>query len=167
MTLAILTTGGTIDKIYFDAKGGYAVGDPMVRQILANARMTDPVTVVEVLRKDSLEIGPADRAAIVTAVEGCEATRVVITHGTDTMVESARVLEAFAGKTIVLTGALQPGRFVDSDAAFNLGMAVGVAQVLAAGVYIVANGRVFAAAAVRKNVALNRFEDIPAAASSP
>jgi L-asparaginase len=165
MTIAIFTTGGTIDKVYFDAKGAYAVGEPMVRQILAYGRVTDPIPVVELLRKDSLEMGAADRDEIRAAVALCESTRVVITHGTDTMVETARVLEAVAGKTIVLTGALQPGRFVDSDASFNLGMAVGVAQVLAAGVYIVANGRVFSAAAVRKNVDLNRFEAIPAAGS--
>ena len=166
MKLVILTTGGTIDKVYFDAKGGYTVGEPMVRQILANARLTDPVTVVEVLRKDSLEMGPADRAAIRAAVERCEATRVVVTHGTDTMVQTARVLEAIAGKTVVLTGALQPGRFLDSDAPFNLGMAVGVVQVLPAGVYIVANGGVFPASRVRKNLELNRFEPIRSAAGS-
>jgi L-asparaginase len=163
--ITIFTTGGTIDKVYFDAKGAYAVGEPMVRQILAQGRITDPIPIVELLRKDSLEMGPADRAKIRAAVALCESTRVVVTHGTDTMVETARVLEAVAGKTIVLTGALQPGRFVDSDAPFNLGMAVGVAQVLPAGVYIVANGRVFSAAVVRKNVDLNRFEPIPAAGS--
>jgi L-asparaginase len=162
MTITIFTTGGTIDKVYFDAKGAYAVGEPMVRQILAHARVTDPITIVELLRKDSLEMGAEDRDEIRAAIALCDTTRVVITHGTDTMVETARVLEAVAGKTIVLTGALQPGRFVDSDASFNLGMAMGVAQVLAAGVYIVANGSVFPAAAVRKNVDLNRFEAIPA-----
>jgi L-asparaginase len=114
--------------------------------------------VVELFRKDSLELGEADRDEIRAAVALCESTQVVITHGTDTMVETARVLQAVVDKTIVLTGALQPGRFIDSDASFNLGMALGVAQVLPAGVYIVANGRVFPAANVRKNVDLNRFE---------
>lgn len=158
MTITIFTTGGTIDKVYFDAKGAYAVGEPMVREILAHGRVTDPIPVVELFRKDSLEMAPADRDEIRAAVALCESTRVVITHGTDTMVETARVLQAVAGKTVVMTGALQPGRFVDSDASFNLGMALGVVQVLPAGVYIVANGRVFPAAAVRKNVELNRFE---------
>ena len=162
MTITIFTTGGTIDKVYFDAKGAYPVGEPMVRQILAYGRVTDPIPVVELFRKDSLEMGEADRNEIRAAVALCEATRVVITHGTDTMVETAHVLEAVAGKTIVLTGAPQPGRFVNSDASFNLGIAMGVAQSLAAGVYIVANGRVFSAAAVRKNVGLNRFEAITA-----
>jgi len=167
MRLAILTTGGTIDKVYFDAKGAYAVGEPMVRRILADARVIDPVTVLEVLRKDSLEMGPADRAAIRAAVARCEAAHIVVTHGTDTMVQTARMLEGIAGKTVVLTGALQPGRFVDSDAPFNLGMAVGVVQVLPAGVYLVANGCVFPSSGVRKNPELNRFEPLRSAADPP
>jgi L-asparaginase len=160
MQITIVTTGGTIDKVYFDAKGGYEVGAPMVRQILENGRVTEYVPVVELLRKDSLEMTPADRIAIREAVAAVEAARIVVTHGTDSMVDTARELEAVAGKTIVLTGALQPGRFTDSDAPFNLGMAVGVVQVLPPGVYIVANGQVFRSNAVRKNVALNRFEAI-------
>jgi L-asparaginase len=161
MNVVIFTTGGTIDKVYFDAKGGYEVGAPMVKHILEHGRVTDQVPVVELLRKDSLEMTAADRIAVRDAVAASTAERVVVTHGTDTMVDTARELKGIGGKTIVLTGALQPGRFADSDAPFNLGMAIGVAQVLPPGVYIVANGQVFPAGAVRKNVALNRFEAIP------
>jgi L-asparaginase len=160
LPFTIYTTGGTIDKVYFDAKGGYEVGAPMVRQILEHARVAGDVPIVELLRKDSLEMTAADRAAIRAAIEASEAARIVVTHGTDTMVDTARELQGIVGKTIVLTGALQPARFADSDAHFNLGLAIGAVQALPAGVYIAANGQVFAANAVRKNVALNRFEAV-------
>jgi len=158
--IAIFTAGGTIDKVYFDAKGGYEVGAPMVEQILDHGRVSDAIPVVELLRKDSLEMSQGDREIIRDAVERSDATRIIVTHGTDTMVDTARALQGIPGKTIVLTGALQPGRFADSDAPFNLGMAVAAVQVLPPGVYLVANGKVFTADRVRKNIALNRFEEL-------
>lgn len=158
--MVIFTTGGTIDKVYFDAKGGYEVGAPMVREILNQARVLEPVPVIEVLRKDSLEITDADRATLRAAVAATDDPHVVITHGTDTMVETALVLQDLGDRTIVLTGALQPGRFTDSDAPFNLGMAIAAAQTLKAGVWLAANGHIFAAGRVRKNRELNRFEQI-------
>jgi L-asparaginase len=154
----ILTTGGTIDKVYFDGKGGYQVGAPMVEQILRHGRVNASVSVVELLRKDSLDMDDADRATIRDAVMDSETTRIIVTHGTDTMVETAQVLRDVPGKTVVLTGALQPGRFADSDAPFNLGMAMAAVQTLSPGVYLVANGTVFNADRVRKNTALNQFE---------
>ena len=160
MHIMIFTTGGTIDKVYFDGKGGYEVGAPMVRDILRHGRAEDGIQVLELLRKDSLEMTEADRLAIRDAVASWEGSRVIVTHGTDTMVETARVLSEVGQKTIVLTGALQPGRFADSDASFNLGMAVAAAQTLTFGVYIAANGRIFAADRVRKNPELNRFEGL-------
>ena len=132
----------------------------MVRQILEQARVTAQIPIVELLRKDSLEMTSADRIAVRDAVAASDSTRIIVTHGTDTMVETARELQGIPGKTIILTGALQPARFADSDAAFNLGLAVGAVQVLPPGVYITANGQVFPAASVRKNVALNRFESV-------
>ena len=160
MDITIFTAGGTIDKVYFDAKGGYEVGAPMVKDILENARVTSAIPVVELLRKDSLEMTDSDRWAVRAAVEECAASRVIVTHGTDTMAETAKVLGGIHGKTIVLTGALQPGRFADSDAPFNLGMAIAAAQILSAGVYLVANGQVFESGRVRKNLELNRFEAV-------
>jgi L-asparaginase len=160
LPITIYTTGGTIDKVYFDAKGGYEVGAPMVRQILEHGRVSPEIPVIELLRKDSLEMTAADRTAIREAIAASDATRVVVTHGTDTMVETALALQGIAGKTIVLTGALQPARFADSDAEFNLGLAIGAAQALPTGVYIAANGQVFPAGGVRKNTVLNRFEPI-------
>lgn len=158
MRIQIFTTGGTIDKVYFDAKGGYEVGAPMVRDILAQARVALDLEIVELLRKDSLEMTDADREEIRRTVANSSARHIVVTHGTDTMVETARVLQQLADKTVVLTGALQPGRFADSDAPFNLGMAIAAVQTLPAGVYIAANGQVLAADKARKNRKLNRFE---------
>jgi L-asparaginase len=160
VTIEIITTGGTIDKVYFDATGAYEVGTPMVREILEHARLSTPPSITELFRKDSLEFTAEDRASVRTAVAASLCRRIVITHGTDTIVETARSLAAIAGKTVVLTGALQPARFRDSDAPFNLGMALGVVQVLPSGVYVVANGRVFTADNVRKNRELNRFETL-------
>jgi L-asparaginase len=158
MQIEIITTGGTIDKVYFDAKGGYEVGPPMVEQILNRARASVPITVTQLLRKDSLEMTDADRGAIGEAVARSKSTRIIVTHGTDTMVETALALGRVTDKTVVLTGALEPGRFTDSDAPFNLGMAMAAVQTLASGVYIVANGQVFDPTRVRKNLELNRFE---------
>jgi L-asparaginase len=160
MAISIFTTGGTIDKVYFDAKGAYAVGAPMVESLLAQARVEAQVSITPLLRKDSLEITAADRAVVVEAVRTCADSQVIITHGTDTMVETGLALAAVPGKTIVLTGALQPGRFADSDAPFNLGMAVAAVQLLPPGVYIAVNGLVRLAAGLRKNRDQNRFEAV-------
>src|SRR5262249_30619040 len=151
---------GTIDKVYFDAKGGYEVGVPMVQQILAEARVLLDVSVTELLRKDSLQMTDADREVIRQALAGSSAAKIIVTHGTDTMIETASALQSLRDKTIVLTGALQPARFSDSDAPFNLGMAMAAVQTLPPGVYVVANGTVFPADRVRKNRELNRFEAI-------
>jgi L-asparaginase len=158
MQITVFTTGGTIDKEYFDAKGGYEVGAPMVRRILEQGRVDAQLQVVELLRKDSLDMTELDRLTIREAVGASPAARIVITHGTDTMVETARMLTQIPDRTIVLTGALQPGRFADSDAPFNLGMAIAAVQILPAGIYIAANGRIFPAGSVRKNREYNRFE---------
>jgi L-asparaginase len=157
MDITIFTTGGTIDKVYFDAKGGYEVGVPMVPQLLQEGRVAG-ITVVELLRKDSLQMTDADRELIRAAVANCAAERIILTHGTDTMVETASALRPMAHKVIVLTGAMQPARFKDSDAPFNLGLAVGAVQTLPPGIYIAANGRIYPADKVRKNRELGRFE---------
>lgn len=158
MIIEVLTTGGTIDKVYFDAKGTYQVGESTIQRILNRGRVLVDVSIRELLRKDSLEMTDADREVIRGAVNNSKAKRIIVTHGTDTMVETARVLKGVPGKTIVMTGALEPARFTDSDAPFNLGMAMAAVQTLPPGVYVVANGSVFTADSVRKNQALNRFE---------
>lgn len=160
MQLRIFTTGGTIDKVYFDAKSEYEVGEPVVGRILQDAGAGFEFTITELLKKDSLDLDDADRALIRKAVEGDPAKRILITHGTDTMPETGRALNGIPGKTIVLTGSLSPARFQSSDAVFNIGCAIGAVQSLPPGVYVVMNGRVFTADKVRKNREANRFEPI-------
>jgi L-asparaginase len=155
--IAIVTTGGTIDKAYFDSLSTYQVGETMVASLLRVARVTHPFRVVELLRKDSLELTDDDREQLRATVAGLDSHRVVITHGTDTMTDSAAVLATIADKTIVLTGALAPARFAESDATFNLGMAFAAAQTLAPGVYIAMNGQVFRGDAVRKDRQQGQF----------
>lgn len=157
-SLLILTTGGTIDKIYFDDKSDYQVGEPQIGRILKELGVVIPFTVVPVMRKDSLHIDAADRAALKAAIEARDENHVLITHGTDTMVETAKVLSGISGKTMVLTGALNPASFRGSDAEFNIGTAVGAVQCLPPGVYIAMNGRIWDPAKVKKNVSANRFE---------
>jgi len=155
--IVVVTTGGTIDKLYFDALSEYQVGESVVRKLLATARVEYPFQVVEALRKDSLELTDADRDVLHGCVAALPGSRVIITHGTDTMTLTAARLASIPGKTLVLTGALTPARFTESDASFNLGMAFAVAQTAPAGVYIVMNGEVFPAATVRKDRAASRF----------
>ena len=159
--LLIVTTGGTIDKVYFDDKSDFQVGEPQIGRILEELGVAFRVSVIGLLRKDSLHLDAADRELLRDAIAAQPARHVLVTHGTDTMVETARVLAAIADKTIVLTGALNPARFRGSDAEFNVGTAVGAVQSLPPGVYIAMNGRVWDPSRVRKNVAANRFEALP------
>ena len=156
--LLIVTTGGTIDKIYFDDKSDYQIGDPQIGMILRELGVTFRFTVIPILRKDSLHIDDGDRELIRATIAAQPARHVLVTHGTDSMVATGLVLRAIADKTIVMTGALSPARFRGSDAEFNIGCAIGAVQCLPAGVYIAMNGLVWDPAKVRKNVAANRFE---------
>lgn len=158
--LCIVTTGGTIDKIYFDDKSDYQIGDPQIGRILEELGVAFRFTVIPILRKDSLHLNEADRALIKQTILAQTARHVLVTHGTDSMVETGRVLADIADKTIVLTGALNPARFRGSDAEFNIGTAVGAVQCLPSGVYIAMNGRIWDPTKVRKNVAANRFEAV-------
>lgn len=156
-SILVLTTGGTIDKAYFDALSQYQITDSVIAQLLETARVTLPFEIVEVARKDSLELDDADRQRLVAAVRDAPTDHIVITHGTDTMTVTAQALAEVPGKTIVLVGALAPARFAASDAAFNLGMAFATAQVAAPGVYITMNGTVFRGDAVVKDRARGAF----------
>jgi L-asparaginase len=159
-SLCIVTTGGTIDKIYFDDKSDYQVGEPQIGRILEELGVAFRFNVIPIIRKDSLHINQADRELLRQTIAAQPARHVLVTHGTDTMVDTAKVLADIPDKTIVLTGALNPARFRGSDAEFNIGTAVGAVQSLAPGVYIAMNGRVWDPRQVRKNVAANRFEAI-------
>jgi L-asparaginase len=159
--LKIFTTGGTLDKVYFDQKSEFQVGEPQVLEVLRRAGATVEHQVEPILRKDSLDLTDEDRALILKRVAAERADRIVVTHGTDTMIQTARVLKAVAKKTIVLTGAMQPALFRGSDADFNIGAAVAAAQCLPAGVYLAMNGRIWDPDRVRKNVEGNCFEAVP------
>lgn len=158
MSILVLTTGGTIDKAYFDALSEYQIVDSGIPDLLREARVALPLRVVELMRKDSLELTEADRALIASTAREAPESRIVVTHGTDTMTETARVLAAAVpGKTICLTGALSPARFAETDANFNLGMAIATVQVAPAGVYIAMSGQVFDALKVKKDRAAGKF----------
>jgi L-asparaginase len=158
MFIRFITTGGTIDKIYFDALSQFEVGESQVEHILKEGLVQFDYEIVPLLQKDSLEMTAADRAVLRDYIEKNEGRLFVVTHGTDTMAATAQALQGLEGKTIVLTGALTPARFRTTDAIFNVGMAVAAAQVSPPGVYIAMSGQVFAAGEVRKNRAENRFE---------
>lgn len=156
--ILVLTTGGTIDKNYFDALSEYQIVDSGIPALLAEARVAPPCRVVELMRKDSLELTDTDRAAIASAAREAPESRIVVTHGTDTMTETARVLAAqVPGKTICLTGALSPARFAETDAPFNLGMAFACVQTATPGVWIAMSGQVFDGLKVRKDRAAGKF----------
>jgi L-asparaginase len=156
--IEIITTGGTIDKVYFDAKSSFEIGDPQIGEVLQDANLTVEYRVTPLLRKDSLELTDADRQLIRKSVMESSATQIVITHGTDTMVETAKFLNGIAGKTIVLTGAMQPARFRFTDAIYNIASAITAVQLLPQGAWITMNGRCFDPEKTRKNVAMKRFE---------
>ena len=159
--LLFVTCGGTIDKVYFDAKSEFEVGPPQVAGLLEEANVTMPFRILSVLQKDSLEMTGSDRERICATIAAQPERLVVVTHGTDTMIETARVLGKLTGKTVALTGSMQPARFRVSDAEFNLGTAVAAVQILPPGVYLAMNGRIFDPRTARKNVAGNCFERLP------
>jgi len=160
MFIRFVTTGGTIDKIYFDDLSQYEVGESQVQHILQEGLAAFDYEIVPLLHKDSLDLTDDDRRKLRDFIANDSAERFVITHGTDTMPQTAEALLGIEGKTIVLTGALTPARFKSTDAMFNVGMAVATVQVAPAGVYIAMSGQVFEAGKVRKNRSENRFESV-------
>jgi len=158
MFIRFVTTGGTIDKVYFDDLSQFEVGDSVMKHILTDGLVEFDYEIVPLLQKDSLEMNDEDRAILHAYIAADDADRYIVTHGTDTMPETAEILADLQGKTIVLTGALTPARFKTTDAVFNVGMAVAAAQLAPPGVYVAMNGQVFEAGHVRKNRAQNRFE---------
>jgi L-asparaginase len=159
--LAILTTGGTIDKVYFDAASEFQVGEPVVEALLEKMNVGFEVALYQLMRVDSLDMTDQHRALIRQAVESCDAEHILITHGTDGMVETANGLKEIGEKKIILTGALQPAAFSENDAVFNIGCAIGALQIVSSGVYIAMNGQIFDSSKVVKNRLKNRFERTP------
>ena len=163
LTIRLLITGGTFDKEYDEMSGRLYFKDTHVQEMLRLGRCRMDVEVRTVMMVDSLEMTDADRRIDPRQLPaGAARKRIVITHGTDTMVETAQVLAAgVPDKTIVLTGAMVPYAFGSSDGLFNLGSALSFVQVLPPGVYIAMNGRCFPWDRVRKNTSLGYFEEIP------
>lgn len=158
MEIKILATGGTFDKIYYDAKSDFHIGEPMARPILVEAKVTFDYEVESILKKDSLDIDDDDRETIRLKVEQDSCDRIIITHGTDTMIKTAMCLLDIKNKTIVITGAMQPARMRFSDSAYNIGVATTAVQLLEPGVYVAMNGQILDPRSTTKNVEKSRFE---------
>ena len=157
--IRIFVTGGTFDKTYDEITGRLAFADTHLPEMLRLGRSRVEVSIRTLMMIDSLDMTPADRELIVRNCEQCEEDRIVITHGTDTIGETATAIAAAVNdKTVVLTGAMIPYAFGSSDGLFNLGSALSFAQVLPAGVYVAMNGQHFAWNAVRKNKQTGYFE---------
>jgi L-asparaginase len=161
--IRVFVTGGTFDKEYDELTGRLFFKDTHLPEMLRLARCRAPLALATLMMVDSLDMTDADRRRIVEECRGCPEGRIVITHGTDTMVETAWALLAAAlGKTVVLTGAMVPYAFGSSDGLFNLGSALSFAQVLPPGVYVAMNGRCFPGDRVRKDRQHGVFEEAPA-----
>ena len=166
MPLRIFVTGGTFDKEYNELDGKLFFRDTHLREMLSLGRCKVGVEVETLMMIDSLEMSDSERRLILDRCLQAPEDRIVITHGTDTMVETAAVLgQTIRGKTVVLTGAMVPYKFGSSDGLFNLGSAVAFAQTLPAGVYVAMNGKFFSWSNVRKNRGTGEFEELHLAAS--
>ena len=161
MSLRIIATGGTFDKHYNELNGVLGFADSHLPEVIKRARITIPAALEVVSLLDSLDMQDADRQKVLAACQAASEKAIVIVHGTDTMRETAEVLgAAIKDKTIVFTGAMIPYEIANSDALFNLGVAVGVAQALPAGVYVAMNGKIFAWDNVQKNKAAGVFQPL-------
>lgn len=160
--ITVFTTGGTFDKVYFDASSEFSVGEPQAGDLLVEAGVTLDYEIISVFKKDSLDLTDEDRNALADRVSACPNTEIVIVHGTDTMVESAVSLRKknLDQKKIVFVGAMQPARMRCTDAMFNLGVAIAAVQLVQPGIYIAMNGLVFPYDNVRKNRQAACFERI-------
>ncbi len=160
MKIIFYTAGGTIDKIYFDAKSKYEVGESILKEILDEGNVTFDFESKIILQKDSLDLTDEDRDIICATIEKDSNRHIILTHGTDTMVTTANRLQTLKNKVIVLTGSMSPARFRSSDAAFNIAFAIGAVQSLEDGIYIAMNGTLFTPENVRKNVNKGIFEKL-------
>lgn len=160
-TIKLFITGGTIDKHYNELNGELYFDQSHIPALLQQGRCTADISSEVLLAKDSLDMDDADRQTILAACQATDAKHIIITHGTDTMINTAHVLQhAIEDKVIVLVGAMIPYAFKQSDALFNVGCAVAAVQCLSAGVYIIMNGQVFTAENVQKNKQVGRFETL-------
>lgn len=160
MSIKVICTGGTFDKVYYDALSEFSIGEPMAGPLLEEAGVSFNYSIESLLKKDSLEFTDADRDTLACCIRVSHENKILVIHGTDTMALSARHLGSVSDKTIVFTGAMQPARMRNSDAPFNLGFALGVLHCLPAGVYLAMQGQVFTPDNVQKNRQQSRFEPL-------
>ncbi len=160
MKIVFYTAGGTIDKIYFDAKSKYEVGESILEEILREGNASFDYENKVIMQKDSLDLTEEDRNIIYSILDSEPNRHIILTHGTDTMVTTAQKLSNIKNKIIVITGSMAPARFRSSDAGFNIACAITAVQILGDGVYIAMNGKIFTPDNVWKNVEKGLFEDI-------
>jgi L-asparaginase len=161
MKILFIQTGGTIDKDYPKQIKGYAfeISEPAVRQILERVNPSFEYEVISLLRKDSMDLTVKDKKKIFEECEKADTDKIIITHGTDTMIETATFLAEVKNKTIILTGAFKPEKFTNSDADFNVGVAVGAMNILGKGVFIAMNGRVFKYDEVKRDKETGKYSE--------
>ena len=159
MEITFIQTGGTIDKDYPKTIGGYAfeIAEPAVKRILEKLNPSFKYEILSVCKKDSQDITEEDREKIYKIVKELENDKIIITHGTDTLIETAKKLNDLKNKVIILTGAVKPEKFTDSDAPINVGVAIGAINVLKEGIYIAMNGRIYHWDKVRRDLKTGKF----------
>jgi len=159
MKITFIQTGGTIDKDYPKTIGGYAfeISEPAVIRILEKLNPSFEYEIISVCRKDSQDITEDDREKIYVTCKGLENNKIIITHGTDTLSETAEKLRDIKDKVIILTGSFKPEKFTDSDASINVGVAIGAVSILNDGVYIVMNGRIYLWNKVKRDSKTGKF----------
>lgn len=161
MEITFIQTGGTIDKDYPKTTKGYAfeICEPAVKRILGKLNPVFDYEIISILKKDSLDINDKDREMILKTCQKIKNNKIIITHGTDTMIETAKKLNVIKDKTIIITGAMRPERFSNSDAPINIGLAIGGVQTLPDGVYIAMHGKVYCWNKVKRNEQTGQFID--------
>jgi len=159
MKILFIQTGGTIDKDYPKTKNGWAfeINEPAVKRILKKVNCSFNYSVISLIKKDSLEINDEDRSLILSKCKEAKENKIIITHGTDTMNITAEFLKEIKNKTIIITGAMRPERFSNSDAAINIGVAIGAVQSLSKGIYIAMNGLVIPHHKIERNKDTGQF----------
>lgn len=159
MKITFIQTGGTIDKEYPRTTKGYAfeIGEPAAKRMLEKVNPNFEYEIISLLRKDSLEINEDDREQILQACKESSSDKIIVTHGTDTMIETGQKLAEIKDKTIVITGAMRPEKFSDSDAMFNVGMAVAAVETIPHGVYLVMHGRIYDCQKVKRDMRTGQF----------
>ena len=159
MKITFIQTGGTIDKDYPKTTKGYAfeISDPAVKRILEKLNPDFEYEIISVLKKDSLDITEQDRKKILETCKKIKGDKIIITHGTDTMLDTAKVLNEIRDKTIIITGSMRPERFSNSDAPINIGMAIGAVNVLNRGVYIAMHGKIISWDKCKRDMKTGQF----------